>query len=49
LKEELVKFMANENGMYNIIRIPGNLQELSDAFHFPGLVGKTATVKNKNK
>jgi hypothetical protein len=29
--------------------LPDNLQEESEAFHFPGLVGKTATVKNKTK
>jgi hypothetical protein len=27
--------------------LPDNLQEEPEAFHFPGLVEKTATMKNK--
>jgi hypothetical protein len=26
---------------------PGNLQEISEAFHFPGLIEKTAAIKKK--
>jgi hypothetical protein len=33
----------------NHFSLPGNLQELSEAFQFPGLAEKTAAVKNKNK
>jgi hypothetical protein len=33
----------------NRFSLPGNLQEESEAFQFPGLVEKTAPVKNKNK
>jgi len=40
---------ATNTEIVNHFSLPGNLQELSEDSQFPGLVEKTAALKNKNK